>query len=391
MPVSIPTPTALYVHIPFCPKKCHYCDFVAFRPHSGLDQEDYVEALLREAALVRQICPPRPLKTLFFGGGTPTLLTPKQLLRLGEGLLGFFPLSGGDSEWTVEGNPETLVTAEGGERLRILRSLGVNRISLGAQAFTDSLLKKLGRIHGVETILRAVEGVCRAGFHNFSLDLMFGLPGQTCDQWKDTLRQALSLEPKHFSCYHLGVEKGTRFHHLQQQGCLSLPDDDDIYEMYQFVRRQLSDQGYIHYEVSNFCLPGYECRHNVTYWENREYYALGTGAAGYVGGKRTMNTGQLRTYIEKVAKGARPLVEERQEPLQETMENFFIMGLRLARGVSIADFFRRYGRDPDEVFSGLRQRLVGQGLLTVEGDRWQLTEKGLLQGNTVFSGFLGVR
>lgn len=376
-------PKSVYVHIPFCTNKCYYCDFTAYVV-GGQPVDDYLDALKREMEMVTEKTKPQEIDTIFIGGGTPTVLTPKQMKKLLQDLRYYFPNWSDQLEFTVEANPGTTSP----ELLSVMREGGVNRISFGAQTFRLDLLKKIGRIHGVGEIGESVDLARKAGFDNISLDLMFGLPTQTVEDVKHTLEEAVSLNPEHFSCYSLKIEEGTVFYHLYQRKELPLPTEDEEFEMYQLIRSFMQKKGYIQYEVSNFARSGQKSRHNTTYWLNEEYYGLGTGAHGYVGSSRYANLTGIRAYIDQIKQGSLPVKESYRVSLEEDMENFMILGLRLLNGVKRSRFAKRYGYQIEEVFGTVLRNLENQKFIEANDDFICLTEKGLLFGNEVFASFL---
>jgi len=376
-------PKAVYIHIPFCTNKCHYCDFTAYVVE-GQPVDDYLEALFVEMEMTVKETPPDEIRSIFIGGGTPTVLNTKQMKLLLDRIRQFFGRME-DVEFTIEANPGT--TTE--ELLHIMREGGINRISFGAQTFRQDLLKRIGRIHGASEIGNSVEAARKAGFDNLSLDLMFGLPSQTVDDVKETLEEALRLNPEHFSCYSLKIEEGTLFHHLYERKELPLPSEDEEFEMYQLIRRTLKGNGYRQYEVSNFAKPGRESVHNSTYWLNEEYYGLGAGAHGYVGRVRHMNVKGVREYIERIRQGQRPILDSHRVEIEEEMENFMILGLRLLSGISCQRFEKRYHQRVEDVFGRVLDSLESKVLIQRQGDRIALTEQGLLFGNDVFASFIG--
>ncbi|WP_124727847.1 radical SAM family heme chaperone HemW [Staphylospora marina] len=377
-------PRAVYIHIPFCSNKCHYCDFTAYVVN-GQPVDDYLDALEREMELTVRDVPPDEIRTVFIGGGTPTVLTPRQMERLLKAVARHFPRWSEEREFTVEANPGTTGT----ELLKVMKAGGVNRISFGAQTFRPDLLSRIGRIHGKEDIIRSVESARKEGFDNLSLDLMFGLPGQTVSDMEQTLEEALALDPGHFSCYSLKIEEGTLFHHLHERGQLALPEEEEEVEMYRLIIEVLRRNGYRQYEVSNFARPGRESRHNSVYWKNEEYYGFGTGAHGYVGGVRHANIKGVGEYIRLIREGKRPVAESFFVEKEEDMENFMILGLRMLDGVCRIRFEQRYGLKLDRVFGPVIRRLTETGLLHDDGDRIRLTDRGLFLGNEVFAAFLG--
>ncbi|MEM9569261.1 MAG: radical SAM family heme chaperone HemW, partial [Cyanobacteria bacterium P01_E01_bin.34] len=271
-------PTAAYLHIPFCRRRCHYCDFATGRGTPELI-ERYVQLLCQQIQQVIGEFP--PLQTIFFGGGTPSLLSGEQLQRIVNALgdrIGISPTA----EISLEANPGTVSLRS----LQHYRNAGINRISLGVQAFQSNLLEACGRLHGVNEIYEAINHLKTAGFDNFNLDLIFGLPHQSIDHWQYSLEEVVRLAPTHVSLYDLTIESGTRFGRLYQPGSQPLPSDGDTVEMYQMAITILTQAGYHHYEVSNFARPNHQCLHNRVYWENRSYHGWGMGATGYVDGQR---------------------------------------------------------------------------------------------------------
>lgn len=381
--MKIVTPTSVYIHIPFCSHKCYYCDFTAYHV-DGQPVDQYLTALAGEMALVTEQTPPEEIQTIYVGGGTPTILTPKQMESLLQVIKRHFPKQAENLEFTVEANPESTSLA----LLETMKAGGVNRISFGVQTFQPTLLKEIGRIHGIEEILRSIALAKQVGIENISLDLMFGLPKQTVQDMEETLTQVISLKPQHLSAYSLKIEEGTRFQHLYERDQLPLPTEDDEFLMYEMIRSRLANAGYQQYEVSNFAYPGYESKHNTTYWLNENYYGFGTGAHGYIGQTRYANIKGIKAYIEAVQNGQRPIAEERIIEQREDMENFMILGLRLLQGVKEKRFWQRYGQAMNQVFGDVLRSLYSRGLIVNQNGIICLTEKGLLFGNDVFASFL---
>ena len=377
-------PRALYIHIPFCASKCPYCDFNSYVAE-GQPVDRYLDALEREMELTARQFPPAPLRSVFVGGGTPTVLSPKQLTRLLEAVRRHFPLEP-DAEITVEANPGSADPA----KLEALRAGGANRISFGAQSFDDGLLAAIGRDHTARDIAISVREARRAGFGNISIDLMFGLPGQTLAQLADSVEKALELDLPHYSLYSLKIEENTPFYHLYRRGELRLPDEDAEADMYEHLRRRLAEAGYVHYEISNFARPGFESRHNLTYWRNEPYYGVGAGAHGYVKGWRHVNVRGVEAYIEAASRGL-PRLSQFRVGAREAMEDFMMVGLRMPAGVRSADFAAQFGGlRPEDVFGDTLADLVGRGLLEPvgAGEGYRLTERGLMLGNVVFGAFI---
>jgi putative oxygen-independent coproporphyrinogen III oxidase len=369
-----PWPNALYLHVPFCPSHCHYCDFAVVVGTDDL-QATYVDYLLREIALTPT--QGQPLNTVYIGGGTPSLLSPRQLETIIAALEDHFGSLTG-SEITLECNPGTVTPS----RLTAFRSTGINRISLGVQAFQDSILRQLGRVHSVQDIYEAVKGIETAGFTNFSLDLMFGLPNQTLPQWHESLRCALSLQPSHLSAYDLILEASTPFGRRYQPGMTPLPTEELTVQMYLDLMAMFQTAGYEHYEIATLARPGKQSRHNRVYWHNQGYYGLGVGATGYVWGERVTRPKQLANYFAWVEQG----VFTRTPPVtaQEELSETLMLGLRLVEGIEIQALTSQFG---EEALITTRQALaksIDQGLLLEQQGRWQLSyPQGFLLANEV--------
>lgn len=376
-------PKSVYVHIPFCAKMCHYCDFATYTV-KGQPVDAYLDALETEMRLTLGDSPAGEVETIFVGGGTPTILTPKQLERFLSAVERYFPQRAANLEFTMEANPGTVDK----EKLKVMRDGGVNRLSFGAQSFDNRLLQVIGRDHDAGSVLHSIDDARLSGFDNLSLDLMFGLPGQTVQMMGDTLDIALDLGLQHFSAYALKVEENTLFHTLQRKGQLSLPTDDEEYEMYQVIRERMALSGYEQYEISNFSLKGFASRHNKTYWLNEPYYGFGVGAHGFTGGVRYANTRGVKPYIQTVGEHRLPRVEEYEVDPREDMENMMILGLRLKEGVSFSRYKKRFGIHLMSVFGERVRELEQKGWLECNEESVCLTESGLLWGNEVFAHFL---
>ncbi|GMK41382.1 oxygen-independent coproporphyrinogen-III oxidase-like protein YqeR [Paenibacillus sp. CCS19] len=379
-------PRALYIHIPFCTNKCHYCDFNSF-VLKGQPVDAYLDALESEMKLTVAALPPETIDTVFVGGGTPTVLTPPQMKRFLDSVHRHFPLSP-NVEFSMEANPGTTDL----DKLTAMYEGGVNRISFGVQSFDNGLLERIGRIHNTDDVYRSIENAKKAGFTNLSIDLMFGLPKQTVEQLSDSVDKALQLDLTHYSLYSLKVEENTLFHKLYERNELPLPTEDEELAMFMVVMNKLNAAGYKHYEISNFALPGKESRHNSTYWRNEPYYGLGAGAHGYARGERHLNIKGVQPYIDAANKRL-PRLETNAISDAEAMEDFMMVGLRLLQGVSGDAFNLQFpGHTMEEVFGEQLNRLVRDGLLEAipSNGGYRLTEKGIPLGNEVFGAFIGV-
>src|SRR2546421_2295026 len=374
---------SLYLHIPFCHTRCYYCDFNTYAGILPL-REPYVRALLTEIAMAGRMAQhpdgtPRRTRTIFFGGGTPSLLTVGQVTRLLDSCRQAFAVDQ-EAEITLEANPGTL----GPEQLVGLRAAGVNRLSLGAQSFDAQLLETLGRIHSPREIVQALHNARAAGFKSINLDFMFGLPGQNMRHWQETLDQALALRPEHFSLYSLIIEEGTPFYTWTSEGRIIPGDEDLCADMYEYADERLQAEGYENYEISNWSLPGHQSRHNLTYWQNLPYLGMGAGAHSFFGGKRFSNILDPQEYIDLLKKQQRPEAQsETIDRVQEMTETAFL-ALRTAQGLHLPTFEERFA-EPFTHFVGERLRVVEEaGLLEQEQDWLRLSKRGRLLGNEVF-------
>jgi oxygen-independent coproporphyrinogen-3 oxidase len=350
--IDLGIPSSAYVHIPFCRRRCYYCDFPisvvgdAYGKPQGLRLHgdssgtisQYVEALCQEIVITAALG--QPLKTVFFGGGTPSLVSVNQLNHILDALNQRFGISA-DAEISMEMDPGTFNL----EQLQGYRAAGVNRVSLGVQAFQPELLQVCGRSHTVADIWAAVEIVRQGGVSNFSLDLISGLPHQTLEQWQESLEAAVAIAPTHISIYDLTIEPGTAFSRYYQPGVQPLPTDDTTVQMYRQARQILTTAGYEHYEISNYAQPGHQCRHNRVYWENRSYYGFGMGATSYVEHKRFSRPRKTKEYYQWVQNliAAGGLLDYPQTPPDEVLLETLMLGLRLKEGVSILTLTQQFG------------------------------------------------
>jgi oxygen-independent coproporphyrinogen-3 oxidase len=372
----------VYVHIPFCVAKCNYC---TFNSYAGLEHLhlDYVEALQREIKLCARDKGPLRASSVYLGGGTPSVLSADTLgAILGACLESFAPMEG--AELSVEVNPGTVNVSY----LSDLRAQGVNRLSLGAQSFDDSILSLLGRIHTSADVRQSYESARDAGFENVNLDFIYGIPAQTLEGWQEDLAEAVELEPEHLSLYCLSVEEGTPLAASISRGELPSPDPDLAAEMYAYAQERLAKAGYAHYEISNWAISGRECRHNITYWLNRPYLGFGAGAHSFDGQARYYNVAAPEEYVQRILCGQETIAgrDEIDEPLE--MSDTMILGLRMCQGVSFNEFENRFGTSPIEVYGDQIWDLIGLGLLEADANRVRLTARGRLLGNEVFERFL---
>lgn len=416
----------LYIHIPFCVRKCAYCDFLSF-PSGEEERERYVERLTEEIEEAGAVSEGYVATAIFFGGGTPSVLTPKQTEHILNAVKKSFYVAE-DAEITTEVNPGTADR----EKLEAWRQAGINRLSFGLQSTENRELQYLGRIHTMEDFLESYRAAREAGFENINIDLMSALPGQTVSSWEKTLRTVVSLQPEHISAYSLIIEEGTPFCQLfgedgdaaeekkrrQSLGIPELPDEDAERRMYYDTERILGEAGYHRYEISNYAKPGYECRHNKGYWTGTEYLGLGLGASSYInirrekgeaakisasgkesGDRRQLerhsNVRDFKTYLSLTREDFRAgrQIEERELLTnQAQMEEFMFLGLRLTEGISEEEFFRRFSCTLETVYGDVLQELAGQELMERyerEGAAfWRLTKRGIDVSNCVLAEFL---
>lgn len=375
--------TAIYLHIPFCEQLCYYCDFnKVFLENQPVD--DYIDAVLKEMAMMFEKYPNPKAETFYIGGGTPTALSAKQLDRLLAGIEVMVSLTECE-EFTVEANPGDLTA----DKLRVLKDHGVNRFSMGVQTFNETLLKKIGRNHTVEDVYRSTELLHQYNFCNTTIDLMYALPGQTIDDVLDSVQRAMDLAFPHLSMYSLILENQTVFANLARKGKLMRPSEEEELEMADKARDLMYQYGLHQYEISNFSKSGYESQHNLMYWDNQHYYGFGAGASGYLANIRYRNHGPIHHYIETIQKGELPIVEQEVLSKQNQMEEHLFLGLRKRAGVTNDSFKARFdGRDLYEVYNEPIQKLVQKGWLNDNGERIWMTDAGLNFGNDVFEAFL---
>jgi oxygen-independent coproporphyrinogen-3 oxidase len=373
------TPRAAYVHVPFCRHRCGYCNFTLVAGRDDLIKA-YLDALAIELSWLQEL---RQVDTLFFGGGTPTHLSPAQLQRMFEIVGRWFPLAAG-GEMSVEANPNDL---DGDGRSAVLSLAGVTRVSLGVQSFDARKLKLLERDHQEREIWRAYEAA-RGFADSVSLDLIFGVPGESLADWQRDLQQALSLAPDHLSTYGLTFEKGTAFWSRLSHGELARADEDLERQMYELAIDTLTAAGYEHYEVSNFARPGHRCRHNENYWLGGQYFAAGPGAARFLAGRRVVNHRSTTTYIQRVLAGQSPVAESEQLGPEDSARERLVFALRRLEGIDIADFAAATGFSVSQLGGEALKKFTDQGLLDLRGNRLRLTRNGLLVSDALWPEFL---
>lgn len=379
-------PLGLYVHIPFCVQKCKYCDFLS-APADEATKKRYVDALCKEITGYKELTKEYELATIYFGGGTPSVLEVSLIEKLLDMIQNCFTVNMAVAEVTLEVNPGTVTP----DKLKRYRELGINRLSIGVQSAKEKELKLLGRIHSFDDAKNTVQWAREAGFDNISMDLISALPGQSLNDYMENVEAILALQPEHISSYSLIVEEGTPFYELYGEGKekeADLPEEEVDRAMYAYTKSRLSEAGYERYEISNYAKPGYESRHNSSYWTGVEYLGVGLGASSLFTNARYHNETELLTYIEEVEAGQDVRREIERLVLEEQMEEFMILGLRCMCGVSRTEFQRRFGKPIETVYGNALNKLEKQGLLSREGDHIALTETGIDVSNQVFVEFV---
>ena len=375
--------TGIYIHCPFCIRKCAYCDFFSFSADRELKRH-YADAVIQELEAWANHFPENDIDTVYIGGGTPSVMDPEDLVRILCAVRNRFRVRA-DAEITMEMNPGTVT-----EKTAFLIRPLINRVSLGIQSFHDPELKILGRIHSADEAVEAVSILRREGFDNLSFDLMYGIPGQTVPGWKETLEKATALSPRHISAYSLIIEEGTPFEKMYRDGKLSfLPSEDEEREMTDLAEEFLSSHGFSKYEISNYALPGYESRHNIRYWKRRDYLGIGAGASSLIDHKRWRNTRDISLYLENSSSPDLLRREEEQLDPKAEMEEFMFLGLRMTEGVTEKDFREMFGRELMEVYGEqIRRQLKGGFLATDGGGRFCFTKRGMEVSNVLLAEYL---
>ncbi len=368
---------ALYVHIPFCRRKCLYCDFNSYERN---DEDSYIEGLCKEITgyLSKEDL---KFKTVFIGGGTPTFIKCENIEKIMKLITPFIKK---DAEITIECNPDTVNKAS----LREYYNMGINRLSIGLQAKQNYLLNIIGRIHDYEGFLNCYTMAREEGFKNINIDLMFSLPNQDVRMWEETLKNICRLEPEHISCYSLILEESTPLYAMVRSGQFQLPDEDTDREMYYLAKEILFENGYKQYEISNFSKPGYKCSHNLIYWRNEEYLGVGAGSHSKIGQRRFWNIKCIDEYIEAVKNKKSPIEGFEDISESEGIWETIILNLRLKEGINTYEFYKKHGQDFMFIYRDIIKELINEGLLEIKGDNISLTEKGIDLSNMVFIRFL---
>lgn len=372
---------SLYIHIPFCAQKCLYCDFPSFARKDHL-RKAYIEALNKEIISLREKNNNLEINTIFIGGGTPSVLEANELECLLKEVAKLNMAK--DIEYSMECNPGNLTE----EKLEVMKKYGVNRISMGLQAKQDNLLKGLGRIHNYKTFKENFLLAKKVGFNNINVDLMFGLPNQSLNEWEETLREIISLEPAHISAYSLIIEEGTAFYNLYENDKLKLPTEEEERKMYHLAKKILEENGFNQYEISNYAKEGKECRHNLAYWNMDNWIGVGSAAASYINGKRIKNISSVEEYINSIKDRGEAVEEIINNSKNDNMEEFMFMELRKINGIDENEFKNRFSMNINDVYGEILNKYIGEGLLIRESGRIFLSEKGIEISNVIMADFL---
>lgn len=384
-------PTGLYIHFPFCIKKCNYCDFLSFPMNDMKNPQDllssYIESLKNEIIYRSQFFKDTPITSIFFGGGTPSLMSAKHFEEIMDILHRYYHIEA-TAEITSEANPGTLSA----EKLSAMRKSGINRLSIGLQSTNDCELKCLGRIHTWQQFLDNYENARAVGFENINIDLMSALPNQSVESYTETLDQVMALKPEHISAYSLIIEEGTPF--FDAEDSLHLPSEDDERKMYALTKEVLAKNGYQQYEISNYAHPGYECRHNIIYWTRGNYLGLGLGASSLIDNLRFSNERDLQTYMnlwtssDDTAEFLKGTAVHEKLDVSAQMEEFMFLGLRMTNGISVTEFETYFNCPISKPYGAVIDKHLKDGTLKQVADRLLLTQKGLDVSNYVMSDFI---
>jgi len=373
----------LYLHFPFCVSKCPYCDFNSYQLKEENQITSYISAIYKEITTYSKKLKKSNIRTIYFGGGTPTILLGVQIYSILEFCKDKFTIDK-DAEITIEVNPGTLDD----EKIKLLTESGINRLSLGAQSFNDLLLKKLSRIHNAQDIIDSYYLARENGFNNINIDIMFALPDQTTKDLQTTLEKAISLKPDHLSLYNLTIKPGTEYYKKYKRGKLKLPTEDEEFDMYNRAINFLKENNFEHYEIANFARPYKRSMHNLIYWQNKPYLGIGAGAYSFIKGYRYMNYENPARYIKEIMSGKLPVDNGEKLSLGKRMIETIILGLRTKDGISYKEFNKRFKVDINNIFYRQIKKLVNLGLLEKDDCKIKLTKNGIFLANTVFREFV---
>ena len=370
----------VYIHIPFCKRKCYYCDFVSY-PEKYELQGKYIDKVIQEIEENKKILQDNNVTTIYIGGGTPSSIKPELIKRILNEIYNYTEINN-IKEITIEVNPGTATK----NNLQLYKNCGINRISIGLQSTNNDILNEIGRIHNFNQFLDTYKWAREAEFKNINVDLMIGIPNQTLDDVKTSLEKVVSLKPEHISVYSLIVEDETPMKKLIESGKLKLPDEEDERNQYKYTKNFLELNGYKHYEISNFAKPGFESKHNLNCWEQKQYIGLGVAAHSYINGVRYSNTISLEEYLNKDSKDIKEIHET--QTIDDMKKEYMLLGLRKIDGVQISKFEEKFGENPIYLFKNELKKLIQEGLLIIDLDNIKLTEKGLDLANIVWEEFV---
>lgn len=372
----------LYIHVPFCAQKCYYCDFNSYKINSN-QKKEYLINIEREMKFYKEEFKDKCFDTVFFGGGTPSILTVSELKELVNNINENFNIKN-DAEITIECNPGTINR----EKLEAMKKMGINRLSIGLQATQNYHLKSIGRIHTYEEFEKNYYDAFDIGFKNINIDLMYALPNQKTQEWKDTLDKIIKLNPSHISAYSLILEEGTKLYDMYQNKEFELLDEDTDINMYNYTIDTLKRHGYNQYEISNYSKEDLECKHNIIYWKCDNYLGLGPGASGFIGDTRYSNIEDICEYNKCIMQNIRPVSEEIELTKKDKIEEFIFMGLRMNEGINIDVFKERFDTDFYDIYQEIMDKLIKRELVRFDGKNISLTQKGREISNSVFIEFL---
>ena len=373
----------LYVHVPFCAQKCNYCDFNSYKIEEKNQKKDYLISIKKEMELYKEEFKNKEFTSVFLGGGTPSILTPEELTILIENIYSNFNIKR-DAEITMECNPGTLNKV----KLKAIKSLGINRLSMGLQVTQDHHLKYIGRIHTYEQFEKNYKDAIEVGIDNINVDLMYSLPNQSFDEWKETLNKIINLNPSHISAYSLILEEGTKFYDMYLNKEFELNDEEVDISIYNYTIDTLYKNGYHQYEISNYAKEGYECKHNIGYWKCDNYLGLGPGASGYINNYRYSNICDIKEYNKFLADNKKPISEKNILSKKDEMEEFIFMGLRMNEGINLDEFYEKFNVNFKHKYNNILDKLKNLNLIIEQNNNIALTQRGRELSNTVFIEFI---
>ena len=373
----------LYVHVPFCAQKCNYCDFNSYKIEEKNQKKDYLISIKKEMELYKEEFKNKEFTSVFLGGGTPSILTPEELTILIENIYSNFNIKR-DAEITMECNPGTLNKV----KLKAIKSLGINRLSMGLQVTQDHHLKYIGRIHTYEQFEKNYKDAIEVGIDNINVDLMYSLPNQSFDEWKETLNKIINLNPSHISAYSLILEEGTKFYDMYLNKEFELNDEEVDISIYNYTIDTLYKNGYHQYEISNYAKEGYECKHNIVYWKCDNYLGLGPGASGYINNYRYSNICDINEYNKCLEYNKKPIEEKNVLSKKDEMEEFIFMGLRMNEGINLDEFYEKFNVNFKHKYNNILDKLKNLNLIIEQNNNIALTQRGRELSNTVFIEFI---